>query len=87
VPLILLTPVGIDPAMRLLMSRKTLRERTDGHRRRNAALAGSVTRGEHRALEGARHSTIHTDRPDAVVQAIRDLLDRIENGVAGRHDS
>jgi hypothetical protein len=31
----------------------------------------------------ARHSTIHVDRPDAVVQAIRDLLDRIENGVAG----
>ena len=29
-------------------------------------------------LEDAGHSTIHTDRPDAVVQAIRDLLDRVD---------
>jgi len=37
-------------------------------------LAGSVTRGEYRAQEGARHSTMTTDRPDAVVQAVRDLI-------------
>lgn len=87
VPLIALSPQGIDPGMRLLMSRKALREMTDGNRRLYAALAGSVTRGEHRALEGARHSTIHIDRSDAVVQAIRDLLDMIEKGVVRRHES
>src|SRR5262245_20318229 len=43
----------------------------------HAALAESVPRGEHRVLENAGHSTIHTDRPDAVVQAIRDLLNRV----------
>jgi hypothetical protein len=37
-------------------------------------LAGSVTRGEYRPLEGARHSTLTTDRPDDVVRAVRDLL-------------
>jgi hypothetical protein len=41
------------------------------------ALAGSVSRGEHRVVENAGHTTIHTDRPDAVVQAIRDLLDSL----------
>jgi hypothetical protein len=29
-------------------------------------------------LEDAGYTTIHTDRPDAVVQAIRDLLDRVD---------
>ena len=52
---------------------QALREMTEGKRRLYAALAGSVTRGGQRVLEGARHSTITTDHPDAVVQAIRDL--------------
>jgi hypothetical protein len=38
-------------------------------------VAESVPRGEHRVLKGAAHSSIHIDRPDAVVEAIRDLLD------------
>lgn len=76
VPVIVLTPLGIDPGMRLLMSPKSLREEAEGKRRRNQALADSVSRGEHRLLEGARHSTITVDNPGAVVQAIRDLLDR-----------
>jgi hypothetical protein len=37
-------------------------------------LAESVPRGEYRELEDAGHSAMHTDRPDAVVQAIRDLV-------------
>jgi len=32
---------------------------------------------------GARHSTITTDHPDAVVQAIRDLLEEVRRGPAG----
>jgi pimeloyl-ACP methyl ester carboxylesterase len=75
VPLIALTALGTDPGMRLLMSSKALREMTDGKRRLYTALASSVTRGEYRPLEDARHSTITIDRPDAVIQAIRDLLD------------
>ena len=53
-----------------------------GKRRLYAALAGSVTHGEQRVLEDARHSTITTDRPDAVVQALRDLLEEVRRGPA-----
>jgi pimeloyl-ACP methyl ester carboxylesterase len=77
VPLIALTPLGIDPGMRLLMSGKALREMTEGKRRLCAALADSVTRGEQRVLDDARHSTITTDHPEAVIQAIHDLLDEV----------
>ena len=77
VPLIALTPLGIDPGMRLLMSGQALREMTEGKRRLYAALADSVTRGEHRVLDDARHSTITTDHPEAVIQAIHDLLDEV----------
>jgi len=77
VPLIALTALGVDPGQALLMSKKALREMADGKRRLYTALADSVSRGEHRALNDARHSTIHVDRPDAVIQAIQDLLDRV----------
>jgi hypothetical protein len=80
VPLIALTPLGIDPGMRLLMSGKALREMTEGKHRLYAALAGSVTRGEQRVLDDARHSTITTDHPESVVQAIRDLLEEVGRG-------
>ena len=41
-----------------------------------APLVKSVPRGEYREVDGAGHDTLWTDRPDAVVQAIRDLLGR-----------
>jgi pimeloyl-ACP methyl ester carboxylesterase len=74
VPVIVLAPTGIDPGLRLMMPGKALKAMADGNRRMYTDLAGSVTRGEYRALEGARHSTMTTDRPDAVVQAVRDLI-------------
>ena len=74
VPVIALAPTGIDPGMRLMMSGKALQAMADGNRRMYADLAASVTRGEYRSLDGARHSTMTTDRPDAVVQAVRDLI-------------
>jgi len=74
VPVIALAPTGIDPGLRLMMSGKALRAMADGNRRMYTDLAGSVTRGEYRSLEGARHSTMTTDRPDAVVPAVRDLI-------------
>ena len=78
-----LTPLGIHAGMRLLMSGKALREMTEGKRRLYAALAGSVTRGEQRVLADAGHSTITTDHPDAVMQAIRDLLEEVRRGPTG----
>jgi pimeloyl-ACP methyl ester carboxylesterase len=79
VPLIALAALGTDPGLRLLMSAKSRRETAEANRRMYTALAASVTSGEYRPLEDARHSTITIDRPDAAVQAVRDLLD----GVAG----
>jgi pimeloyl-ACP methyl ester carboxylesterase len=78
VPLIVLCALGIDPSMAAIMPASYLRKINDGKRVLYTALAESVPRGEYRALENAGHTTIHTDRPDAVVRAIRDLVDRIQ---------
>ncbi len=51
----------------------------DGKRVLYTALAESVPLGEYREIEYARHTTIHTDLPDAVVRAIRDLVDRFRD--------
>lgn len=74
VPLIALTALGADPGQALFLSRKALREMEAGKRSLNAALAHSVSSGEHRALADARHSSIHIDRPDAVIRAIKDVI-------------
>jgi len=37
-----------------------------------------VSRGEHRDLPDARRRQLTVDRPDAVIQAIRDLLERVD---------
>jgi pimeloyl-ACP methyl ester carboxylesterase len=79
-PSIVLTATGIDPGLRLLMSPSALRAMTEGNSRLYAALAASVTHGELRALDDARHSTLTIDRADAVVQAARDLLARAAAG-------
>ncbi len=78
VPLIVLTAMGIDPFMAVFMPEPYLRKVNEGKLVIYSRLAESVPRGEHRVVENAGHTTIHTDRPDAVVQAIRDLLDRVE---------
>ena len=58
-PTIVMTPIGIDPGLRLLMPGRAQREMTEGRRRTQKAVADAVSRGE---------------QPDAVLQAIRDLL-------------
>jgi pimeloyl-ACP methyl ester carboxylesterase len=73
-PSIVLTATRIDPGLRLLMPPSALRTMSEGNRRLYAALAASVTHGELRALEDARHSTLTIDQAGAVVQAARDLL-------------
>jgi pimeloyl-ACP methyl ester carboxylesterase len=76
VPLIVLCSTGTDgfrSAVSVGESATLLREELEGKRRLYAALAASVPRGEMRPVD-AGHVTIHLRRPDAVVQAIRDLL-------------
>lgn len=74
VPMIVLTAMGLDPFMAVFTPDSFLRQVNDGKRSMYEAFARSVPRGEHREVENAGHTTIHTDRPDAVLQAIRDLL-------------
>ncbi len=85
VPLIVLCALGIDPSMAATMSESYLRKMNDGKRALYTALAESVPRGEYREVENAGHTTIHTDRPDAVVQAIRDLVDSIRDDATTPH--
>lgn len=74
VPVIALTATKVDPGQAMLLPKKTLAELTEGKLRLDAALAASVSRGEHRPLPDAAHSSIAVDRPDAVAAAVRDLL-------------
>ncbi|MFD0365772.1 alpha/beta fold hydrolase [Nocardia sp. GCM10030253] len=78
VPIIALSALGVDSGQRLVMSEKAQRELTDSKRGLYTALADSVSHGEYRALEDAKHSTIQLDNPDEVVQAIRDVFDRAQ---------
>ncbi|WP_424639541.1 alpha/beta fold hydrolase [Embleya sp. AB8] len=79
VPLIVLTSTGVDAfktAVSVGEDESLLRAEIDGKTRLYTKLAASVTRGEQRLVDGAGHVTMHWRRPDAVLTAIRDLLDR-----------
>jgi hypothetical protein len=78
-PLIILTSTGIDSfkaAVSQGIPESLLREEIAGKRRLYTALADSVPGGENRLIDAAGHLTIHWRRPDAVLQAIQDLLGR-----------
>jgi pimeloyl-ACP methyl ester carboxylesterase len=77
VPLMVLCGLDIDPFYAAIMPESYLRKMNDGQRVLYRTLTASVPRGEYREIEHAGHDTIHTDRPDAVLQAIQDLLDRV----------
>ncbi|MEU7167425.1 alpha/beta hydrolase [Streptomyces morookaense] len=67
VPVVALTVVDTDPARQ---------EMHDGRTRMDAALVGSVSHGEQRILSDTFHHRLCFDRPDAVVQAVRDVVER-----------
>ena len=78
VPLIILCAMSVDDFRRAVSvgeSESQLREELEGKRRLYAKLAASVSRGENRLVD-AGHLTIHLRHPDAVLQAIQDLLGR-----------
>jgi pimeloyl-ACP methyl ester carboxylesterase len=75
VPLIVLSAMGHDATQAHLWPEELLREINDGKRALHAELAASVPRGQHRVLDDAGHGWLHEERPDAVLQAITDLLE------------
>jgi pimeloyl-ACP methyl ester carboxylesterase len=78
VPLIVLCSMSTDAfkeAVSVGESESLLREEIEGKRRLYTALAASVPRGEIRLID-AGHVTMHLRHPDAVLQAVQDLLGR-----------
>jgi hypothetical protein len=73
-PLIVLTVLGHDDTQAQLWPEETLRQIKDAKTTLHAQLAASVPHGEHQILDDAGHGWLHEDRPDAVLQAIADLL-------------
>ncbi|HTX48189.1 MAG TPA: alpha/beta hydrolase [Caulobacteraceae bacterium] len=73
VPMIVLAAMGIDPFMAPFASTASLMGLNARKHEIYAAFAASTPQGELRTLENAGHSTLHTDRPDAVIGAILDV--------------
>ncbi|KAA8887154.1 alpha/beta hydrolase [Nocardia colli] len=72
VPVIALSVVGADPTQ----PEPATREMNDAKIRMDAALVRTVSHGEQRLISDTLHHRLCFDRPDAVVQAIRDVVDR-----------
>src|SRR5699024_12368326 len=87
IPLIIFTGMGIDPFMTPITSKAFLRDTLYRFNTiKNTVyteLANSVPPGEHRILENAGHTTIHTDSTHEVVEAIRNLIDLMNTQEAG----
>ncbi|WP_030610304.1 alpha/beta hydrolase [Streptomyces sclerotialus] len=76
VPVVALTVVGTDPGQEARTPERTWQEMQDGRRRLDAALVSAVSYGEQRIISGTSHHRLCFDRPDAVVQAVRGVVDR-----------
>lgn len=77
-PLIVITALGRDATQAQLWPEHVLSEIHRITSALHADLASSVPRGEQRILNDAGHGFLHEDRPDAVLQAITDLLHRVD---------
>jgi pimeloyl-ACP methyl ester carboxylesterase len=75
-PVIVLTAMGIDPFMAPFMDGAYLRLLNQRKRGYYDAFARAAPWGENRLVD-AGHSTLHTERPDAVIAAIRDLAAKV----------
>jgi pimeloyl-ACP methyl ester carboxylesterase len=79
-PLIILTSTGIDSfkaAVSQGIPDSLLHEEIAGKVRLYTAWADSFRYGENRPIDDVGHVTLHFRRPDAVLQAIQDVLDRL----------
>jgi hypothetical protein len=68
---------GIDATQTLLATEDQLRQQIEGSQKLYDAITAAAPQGEHRALNDASHLTIPLTRPDAVAQAVHDLIERI----------
>ncbi len=68
--------VGDDPGTQAAAPDPTLREMNAAKTELDAALVSAVSYGEQRVLTDTFHHRLCFDRPDAVVQAVRDVVRR-----------
>ncbi|MFD6397753.1 alpha/beta fold hydrolase [Nocardia sp. NPDC060249] len=73
VALVALSVLDADPTR----SPEALAEIHDGRRRMDAAVVRGVSRGQQRILTDTAHHRLCFDRPDAVVEAVRDVVDQV----------
>lgn len=74
VPLIVLSGAAVDASQTMFQPEELVREQVEASRRLYDAITSR--QGEHRILPDASHLTIALARPDAVSDAVQDLLKR-----------
>jgi pimeloyl-ACP methyl ester carboxylesterase len=77
VPTIILTAMDVDPFKRAVSAgvpEDLMRAETTGKLRLYDELAASFSHGENRRVESAGHVTLVMQRPEAVVEAVRELM-------------
>jgi pimeloyl-ACP methyl ester carboxylesterase len=77
VPVVALTVEGSDPGPLGAMPEPAMRAINEGMRRMAAAVVSVVSSGEHRVISDVGHQQLCFTRPDPVIQAIRDVVDRV----------
>ncbi|WP_019926267.1 alpha/beta fold hydrolase [Nocardia sp. BMG111209] len=78
VPVVALTTEGTDPGPQASIPEETMRAVHQGMRKMAAAVVSTVSSGEHRVVSDAGHHGLCFTRPDIVVRAIRDVVDRAD---------
>ncbi len=76
VPLIVLSGTAIGPEQTVFQTEDNLRQQIAGSQRLFDAIAASVSDGQHRSLSDASHVSLPMTRPDAIAEAVNDLLHR-----------
>lgn len=76
VPLVALTADGVDPGSEASVPEPTLHAIREGMRKMAAAIVSRMSFGEHRVVANVGHHRLCSTRPDIVVKAIRDVLQR-----------
>lgn len=83
VPLVVVTALGIDNGQALFLSDEELATMNESKLRLNGEIAASVPGGKHQVLDSGGHSSLHTDRPDDIMQAIHDVLSAVRVSSGG----
>jgi pimeloyl-ACP methyl ester carboxylesterase len=79
VPLIVLSGTAIGPELSAFQTEDNLRQQIAGSQRLFDAIARAAPNGEHRSLPDASHVSLPMARPDAVAEAVSDLIERLRH--------